>query len=80
MNKNTYFITGLCVVGVIFSVAIKKIFFKTSSIPPEDRDNYQAPIYRGPVDPPGTTFGGKNKKQKTKNKKIKKVNNKSKRK
>ena len=79
-NKKIFLFTGLgaAVLGIV--VLVKQNFFKTSSIAPEDRDSYQAPIYRGPVDPPGTTFGGKNKKQKSKSKtknKRQKINNKS---
>ena len=80
MNKKTYLIPVLCVVGVIFGVTIKQMFFKTGGVDPTDRDDYVAPIYRGPSDTPGSTFGGKNKKQKTKTKnknKNKKINNKS---
>ena len=79
-NRKIFLFTGLgaAVLGIV--VLVKQNFLKTSSLSPEDRDSYQAPIYRGPVDPPGTTFGGKNKKQKTKNKKkkSKKANTKSK--
>ena len=76
-NKKIFLFTGLgaAVLGIV--VLVKQNFFKTSSIAPEDRYSYQAPIYKGPVDPPGTTFGGKNKKQKTINNKRRKLNNKS---